>query len=55
MKFNNVKETVILKELFGNLKSVINYKEYFIVTLDDYLAQDDSFFFSAHLLPNLLQ
>jgi hypothetical protein len=46
MKFNNVPETVILKTLFGTLKPMINYKEYYIVSLDDFLKQDDSFFFA---------
>ena len=46
MKFNNVVESVVLDKLFGNLVSVMNYKKYFIVKLEDLLAQDDSHFFS---------
>lgn len=44
MKFNNVKETVLLDELFGDLKPFAIYKGYPIVTLEQFLAQDDSHF-----------
>jgi hypothetical protein len=44
-KFNNVDEMAVVKELFGTMKSVINYKEYSICTLEDFLAQDTDHFF----------
>lgn len=45
VKYNNVQEFVVLKGLFGDLKSLINYKDYYIVTLEAFLSQDDAEFF----------
>ncbi len=47
IKYNNVSEIVVLPELFGTLKPIINYKEYHIVSLDDFLAQSDDNFFTS--------
>ena len=44
-KFNNVAEIVIINELFGTLSSVINYKNYFVVNMEDFLKQNDEYFF----------
>ena len=44
-KFNNVSDMVILDKLIGGLTSIINYKEYFIISLDSLLKLDDSYFF----------
>ena len=46
VKYNNVQEFVVIKGLFGALKPVVNYKEYQLVTLDDFLSQDDERFFN---------
>ena len=51
MKFNNVKEAVLLKQLFGDLASIMRYKEYHIVPLVDFLRQNDTYFFVEEL-PN---
>lgn len=45
IKYNNVQDIVVLADLFGNLKSIINYKEYHVVTLESFLAQGDEYFF----------
>lgn len=47
MKFNNVDEMAVVKELFGDLKAVINYRGYYICSLEDYLAQTDDHFFTS--------
>lgn len=44
-KFNNVADMVISAKLYGGLTSIINYKEYFIVSLDSLLKLDDHYFF----------
>jgi hypothetical protein len=46
VKYNNVQEFVVIKGIFGTLKPVINYKDYHLVTLDDFLSQDDGRFFN---------
>ena len=46
MKFNNVKETVLLEKTFGTLVPVMLYQGYYIVTLESFLAQADDHFFS---------
>lgn len=45
IKYNNVQDIVVLNDLFGSLKSIINYKEYHIVTLESFLSQSDEYFF----------
>lgn len=47
IKYNNVSEIVVLPELFGTLKPIINYKEYYIVSLDDFLDQTNDNFFTS--------
>lgn len=44
MKFNNVKETVLLEKLFGNLVAIMTYKGYPIVALETFLAENDDHF-----------
>lgn len=46
IKYNNVQDVVVLTDLFGHLTSIIKYKQYHIVTLDDFLNQDDTYFFN---------
>ena len=46
IKYNGVGDIVVLKELFGSLKSLINYKEYVIVYFEDFVNQGDSNFFN---------
>lgn len=45
IKYNNVQDIVVLSDLFGSLKSIINYKEYHVVTLEAFLSQGDEYFF----------
>lgn len=45
IKYNNVDEFVILNESFG-LKTVINYKQFSIVTLESFLTLSDDTFFT---------
>lgn len=45
MKFNNVNETVILDQLFGDLKPLFHYRTFVIVTWEDFLSQADDHFF----------
>lgn len=44
IKYNNVEDLVILTETFG-LTSVINYKQYFVVSLTNWLTLPDTVFF----------
>lgn len=46
IKYNNVSDIIVLDNVFGTLKPLINYKKHLIVTLDDFLSQDDSYFFN---------
>jgi hypothetical protein len=46
MKFNNVPEMVLFEELPEGLSSIINYKQYSIVTLTKVLLLPDEIFFS---------
>ena len=45
IKYNSVADIVVIKQTFGDLKTIINYKDYAIVTLEDFIAQKDEYFF----------
>jgi hypothetical protein len=45
VKYNNVPEVVLIKNLFGSLTPIARYKTYHIVPLADFLAQEDVWFF----------
>ena len=47
IKYNNVDEIVVLPALFGDLKALINYKDYVIVSLSDFMTQADDHFFQG--------
>lgn len=45
VKYNNVPEVVLLRAAFGSIVPVARYKTYEIITLTDFLAQEDVWFF----------
>lgn len=46
IKYNNVSDIVVVTDLFGTLKPLVNYKEFHIVSLDNFLEQNDEYFFN---------
>jgi hypothetical protein len=47
MKFNNVRESVMVKELPPGIKPVMLYGDYVIITLAEFLAQSTEWFFEV--------
>lgn len=46
IKYNNIKEIVILKQLPAALKCILYYRDHYVVALVDFLALPDAEFFS---------